>query len=431
MQKTLFSSWPLFVGIFMIMTGSGLQGSLLGVRASIEGFGTTTIGVIMSLYFLGFLLSFFWTPKLLERVGHIRVFAALATIASTTILIPAVLVDPVVWSLTRVVTGFSYAGLYVVIESWLNGMAVKENRGKILSAYMTVNGIGLLVGQLLLNVADPADVELFILTSILVSLALTPIALTAKATPNFTAPEPIAFRSLYKISPLSVAGVFMTGFLGGTVMTIGPVFAINNGMSTGQISIFMAAVVLGTTLFMYPTGIISDRVDRRKLIFICAALSATLFFTSFFFAAREATFTLMSLLFLLSWGVGNTIYTISIAHINDKILPSQFVASSSTMIFVNGVGAIMGPYSTTIFMTQFGNNGFFLFMGICTTLLAVYAVIRIAISEGVPVADQTPYVSMPFRSSHIITRMTKKVMLRKEKDIAAAVAAEKEASQDK
>lgn len=160
MQKTLFSSWPLFAGILMIMAGSGLQGSLLGLRASIEGFSTTTIGVIMSLYFLGFLISFFWTPKLLERVGHIRVFAALATIASAAILIPAIMIDPWIWAATRVVTGFSYAGLYVVIESWLNGMATKENRGKILAAYMTVNGIGLLVGQLLLNIGDPAEVEL-------------------------------------------------------------------------------------------------------------------------------------------------------------------------------------------------------------------------------------------------------------------------------
>lgn len=428
MQKTLFSSWPLFAGILMIMAGSGLQGSLLGLRASIEGFSTTTIGVIMSLYFLGFLISFFWTPKLLERVGHIRVFAALATIASAAILIPAIMIDPWIWAATRVVTGFSYAGLYVVIESWLNGMATKENRGKILAAYMTVNGIGLLVGQLLLNIGDPAEVELFILTSVLVSLALTPIALTAKGTPSFTAPEPIAFKALYKISPLSVAGVFMTGFIGGTVMTIGPVFAINNGMSTAQISVFMAAIVLGTTLFMFPTGMISDRMDRRHLIFICAVLSGGLFITSYLFANEGASFPVMSLMLLVSWGIGNTIYTVSIAHINDKILPSQFVASSSTMIFVNGVGAIMGPYSTTIFMTHFDNNGFLLFMGICTMLLAGYAIFRIFVSEAVPVADQTPYVSMPFRSSHIITRMTKKVMLRKEKEIAAA---EKEASQEK
>lgn len=417
MQKTLLSSWPLFFGVLTIMIGNGLQGSLLGLRATIEGFGTTTIGIIMSLYFLGFLISFFWTPKILENVGHIRVFAALASIASAAILIPAVIIDPVVWGITRIVTGFSYAGLYVVIESWLNGLAVKANRGRILAAYMMTNAIGMLLGQLMLNTGDPGQAELFVLTSVLVSLALTPIALTAKATPNFTAPEHIAFKALYNISPLSVAGVFMVGFVGGTVMTIGPVYAIHSGMSTAQISIFMAAAISGTVLFMYPIGIISDKLDRRLVMLICSTLSGIFFIVSYGVNGQNPHFLLMSLLLLISWGIGNAVYTLSIAHINDRISPNQFVAASSTMIFANGIGAIMGPYSTSVVMSYFGNNSFFALMGGSYILFSIYAVIRIIISDAVPVEERSPYVSMPLRSSHMIARITKKVMLRKEKEL--------------
>lgn len=420
MQKTLFSSWPLFFGIFMIMIGNGLQGSLLGLRATIEGFDTTTIGIIMSLYFLGFLLSFFWTPKILENVGHVRVFAALTSIASAAVLIPAIFIDPFIWGITRVVTGFCYAGLYVVIESWLNGLAVKGNRGKVLAAYMIVNSVGLLLGQLFLNVGDPGQVELFVLASVLVSLALTPILLTARATPNFTAPEHIAFRTLHSISPLSVAGVFMAGVISGTIMTIGPVYAVHSGMSTAEISIYMASAIFGTVVFMYPIGMISDRLDRRAVILICSTLAGLAFLSSYWASYQGLHFIVMTILFLVSWGIGNSIYALSIAHINDRLSPNQFVAASSTMIFVNGIGAIIGPYSTSVVMNHFGNNSFFALMGGSYIVLAIYSVIRMGLREAVPLEEQSPHVSMPLRSSHLVARITKKVMLRKEKELKEA-----------
>ncbi len=221
MRTTIVASWALFLGIAMIMLGNGLQGSLLGLRATVEGFATATTGFVMSAYYVGFLLGSSLTPKLVKRVGHIRVFTALASMASAAVLLHAVFTTPAAWTAMRIVTGFSYAGLYVVAESWLNDRATNETRGQLLSVYMVIMVGGMGSGQLLLNVADPAGFELFILVSVLVSAALVPIALTAFAAPDFAAPSHVGVKQLYEISPLGVFGAFGTGIAHGAAFGMG------------------------------------------------------------------------------------------------------------------------------------------------------------------------------------------------------------------
>ena len=224
MFHVVASAWALFLGMGLLMLGNGLQASLLGIRAGAEGFGTGATGLVMTCYYLGFLAGSILTPKVVKNVGHVRVFSALASLASVAALVHSVFLDPFTWGAMRFVTGFAYAGLYVVAESWLNDRATNETRGSLLSVYMVVLFGGLAGGQLLLNVADPGGFLLFVLASVLVSLALVPISLTAGPAPEFDAPTPVGLLELYRVSPLGVAGAMGTGLAHGVLFGMGAVY---------------------------------------------------------------------------------------------------------------------------------------------------------------------------------------------------------------
>nr|HPD82914.1 MFS transporter [Alphaproteobacteria bacterium] len=374
MIRTLSKSWPLFFGLALIMVGNGLQGTLLGIRASIEGFDTKTIGLIMSLYYLGFLGGSYYVPKLVGKVGHIRVFTALASLASTTVLLHGLYPDPWLWALIRAFTGFAYAGLYIVVESWLNDISTNKNRGRVMSLYLLITNAGLVLGQFLLNVASPEVIDLFIMTSILVSIALLPISLSSRPAPIFEEPHPVSLKSLYKISPLGLIGCLGIGITNGTMFSMGAVYATDIGLSLPQISVFMAAYILGGVFFQIPVGKLSDRYDRRQVIifitfaafligFLCYALSGyslMLLYTSLF----------------VFGGLSLTIYGLCLAHTNDHLQPNQFVAASSSMILVNGVGAAVGPFTISVFLSWLGIQYFFPIIAIAFLGISIYGLIR-------------------------------------------------------
>lgn len=409
MRNTLISSWPLFFGIAMIMIGNGLQGTLLGLRATMEGFGTVTTGAIMSFYYVGFLAGSVLTPKMLENVGHIRVFAALASLISATILLHMVFIDPFLWLIIRLVTGFGYAGLYVVVESWLNGVANNKNRGKVLSLYMLVVYIGLLLGQGLLNIADPMKIELFVLASVLISLALIPISLSKRPAPHFEAPERMSIKKLYKTSPLGVMGVLMAGLIGGTFFAIGPVYAVNTGMSVAQISVFMMSLLFGALIFQYPVAWLADRYDRRIVIMGSAFGAAVLGIMCYLSPLDKPLLIYLSV--FLFWGAGHSLYSLSLAYVNDRLERKHILTASGTLVLLNGVGAVSGPLLATIAMAVMGNDIFFpllssFFLGVF--FLALY---RKSVSEAVPAEDKSSYVSMPPRPSPVVAQIAENIMI--------------------
>ena len=224
MLKTIGNSWALFLGMGFIMLGNGLQGSLLGLRASIEGFSITATGIVMSGFYIGIIAGSIIVPKIVGQVGHVRTFGALASLASTAILIHLVFLQPAVWLAMRIVSGFAFAGIYIVAESWLNDVAENETRGQLLSIYMLIYLGALAGGQFLLNVAPPESVTLFILVSALVSIALIPILISANKAPAYSATESAGIRQLYNISPLGVFGIFAAGISSGAVFAIGSVY---------------------------------------------------------------------------------------------------------------------------------------------------------------------------------------------------------------
>ena len=401
MPRAILSSWPLFFGLAMIMIGNGLQGTLLGVRATLEDFGTTTIGLVMSLYFVGFLVGSWYVPRLVEGVGHIRVFAALASLASTTVLLHGIFLSPWVWGAVRIVTGFSYAGLFIVIESWLNNEATNKTRGKIMALYLITLYLGMTIGQFLLNLASPADIQLFILTSVLVSLALLPISLSRRPAPVFIQPETVPLKKLYATSPLGLAGVFGTGLTNSTIMTIGAVYAAKIGFGLGEISFFMASFILGGVIFQWPIGWLSDRFDRRKVLIGASALSCLLATGCFFISGSESLSSLLPLAMLCFGGTALSLYGLSVAHTNDHLLPEQILSVSSTLLLINGFAACIGPFLVSALMGGIGVFVFFPSVAIIYGMIAVFGLYRMSISQPVPLEEQGDFVALPVRHSPI------------------------------
>lgn len=399
MYSAIASAWALLIGMALIMLGNGLQGTLLGVRATLEGFPTTVTGFVMTGYFVGFLAGSMLAPKIVERVGHIRVFAALASVASASVLFHAVFIDPLSWGAMRLVTGFSYAGLYVVAESWLNDRATNETRGQILSIYMVVAYGGMTVGQLMLNLADPGGFVPFVLISALVSLALVPISLTAVPAPSFDAPMRVGLRQLYRISPLGVLGGFGSGMASGMMFGMGAVYARAAGMLLHEVSLFMGLLLLGGMLLQWPVGRASDRYDRRKVI-VAVSTAAVALCMLLALLPGISTHGKLGLVFLLG-GMVLPMYSLCGTHLNDHLDPSQMVAANSGYVLINGLGASLGPVTVSLAMAEIGPGGFFVALSGVLGVILLFAVWRMTQRSSVPPEDRSQFVAMPPRTSPI------------------------------
>jgi MFS family permease len=387
-RAALVSSWALLLGFGILMLGDGLQGTLLAVRADLEGFSTTLTGLIMSTFYLGFLLGSILTPRLTIKVGHIRVFAAFAALSSAAILLHAIFVTVPVWIAMRLVSGFCFAGLYIVAESWLNDRASNETRGKLLSLYMVVTYVGVGAGQLLLNLADPVEYPLFILTSVLISIAVVPLLLSAGSPPTFQDSVRISLVQLYRLTPLGIVGMFAVGLVSATFFALGPVYAQRMGLGIKDISYFMAAAVLGTVLLQGPIGIVSDRFDRRKiltLVTILTAIAALLCIP----ATQHSTHALF-LAVALFGGFAFPLYSVCIAYTNDHLNPNQMIAASGALVLVGGLGAVTGPVLFAMIMDRFGDQALFWSIAAVHGLMGLFAIYRMIRSAPIPLDKQGP-----------------------------------------
>lgn len=385
-SAALASSWAILLGFGILMLGDGLQGTLLAVRADLEGFSATLTGLIMSTFYLGFLLGSIMTPRLTVKVGHIRVFAAFAALSSAAILIHALFVTVPVWIAMRLVSGFCFAGLYIVAESWLNDSATNETRGKLLSIYMVVTYIGVGAGQLLLNLADPVAYPLFILTSVLISIAVVPLLLSAGSPPKFQDSVRISLVQLYRLTPLGIVGMFAVGLVTATFFALGPVYAQRLGLGIKDISYFMAAAVVGTVLLQGPIGALSDRFDRRMiltLVTVLTALAALLCIP----AAQHSTNALF-LAIALFGGLAFPLYSVCIAYTNDHLDPNQMIAASGALVLVGGLGAITGPVLFASIMDRFGIEALFWSIAWVHGLTGLFAIYRMIRSKPIPLDKQ-------------------------------------------
>lgn len=373
MLTVLTTSWPLLLGVMLLMVGNGIQGSLLGIRGAIEGFSTFQLSVVMSAYFLGFLFGSQVAPEMIRRVGHVRVFAALGSLISAVLVLYPVMPDWMAWTALRVLVGFCFSGVYITAESWLNNAATNETRGQALSAYMIVQMIGIIASQALLNVSEPSGFTLFVIPSVLVSLAFMPLLLAATPAPVFATTRPLSFRALFRISPLGCAGMLLTGGVFSAMFGMAAVWGSLKGLSVRDISLFIGALYVGGLVLQYPVGWLSDRMDRRKLIMGLSAVAAAVMVLT---VVIDPPFVVLLGVAMLLGGITNPVYALLIAYTNDFLGKEDMAAASAGMIFLNGFGAIFGPIVTGWIMEAAGPAGFFLFIGILYVTLAGYAAWR-------------------------------------------------------
>lgn len=400
MLAAISSAWALLLGIALIMLGNGLQSTLLGVRATLEGFGTATTGLVMTAYFVGFVAGSVIVPRLLANVGHVRVFAALASLASGAALVHTVFVTPLSWGLIRVATGFCFAGLYVVAESWINEAATNRTRGQLLSVYMIMVLGGTGSGQLLMNLSDPRSFELFVLVSVLISFALIPITLSVGRAPPFEAPESIGIRALFRASPLGVTGAFLIGIAHSALYAMGPVFATEIGLDVERIALFIAVALFGGLVLQWPIGWLSDRFDRRRVIVAVAWIAATASIVAG--VGGIDSYTVLVAATALLGGMSMPLYSLCGAHTNDHLTPRQIVAASATLVLVGGIGLTMGPLLAAALMQFAGPQGIFWLLTLVHACIGAYGLFRMMRREPVPLDEQRTYDPVSFRTSPIV-----------------------------
>jgi MFS family permease len=377
MWAAIRASWPLFVGIVFLMVSNGLLTTLLTLRATGLGFGDLVIGLVQSAYPVGSLLGCLVAPRLVIRVGHVRVFGALASLASTAALIHLVTYDPWSWGGMRMLSGFCFSGLYVVAESWLNGRATNESRGSLLSIYFVIQTGGTAAGQLLLNLSSPEGVLLFVVVSVLISLSLVPILISASAVPPFEVPERISIARLFRLSPMGLAGCFLNGVAQGAIYIALALYGRDIGLDTGAIGALIGFITLGGMLFQFPLGKLSDHIDRRLVIVGTAGFAVPVCLLLASIDGPSAHLYVLYTGVAILGGLTLPIYSICMAHTNDYLKPSQIVAASGTLVLVLGVGMIFGPMLGSYAVESYGPSGLFFLLAVIQGATVATALFRL------------------------------------------------------
>ena len=390
--------WALFVAFALLQVGNGLQRILLPIRGEAEGISAGAMGMVMAFHFGGYLIGAKVITRALAAVGHIRVFAALASTASAAVLINAVIVTPLSWSLVYLVSGICNAGVFVVLESWLNDRSSNETRGKILGLYMMVMLGGTAGGQLLVNVGSPEGFGLFVLSSVLISAAVIPVTLSASSTPPMATPESMSVRELYRLIPASVVGLFMCSFVQSAATSMGAVFATQSGMSTARVTAFTSMAVVGAVVLQLPLGSLSDRHPRRRVIGTVAGISCLL----------AGLGTLVSptgsLILLLNFAFGAFVFPLYgqfVALANDWIPPEKRLAAASGIVMVSGMGALFSPVVLAFSMETFGPDGYYGTLAVVLALLVCFLLYRTQRREAIPVEHQSTFQPVLARSGEM------------------------------
>ncbi|MFL2534016.1 MAG: MFS transporter [Alphaproteobacteria bacterium] len=400
MFGTIVSSWALFTGFGLIMLAHALQGTLLNVNAVFFNFSDFEIGYVFSGYFIGYLFSSIQCPKLIKNVGHIRVFAAFASLGSIAILLHWIVINPIAWLIFRMITGFSFAAIYIVCESWLNDRADNKSRGQLIGFYMIVLYFSTSAGGMLVNLRATTDAHLFILTSLLISLALVPILLTKKPAPDFSTPRFLSLKELYLKSPMAFVGSFSIGMVYSALFGLMGVFGAKIGLSIFQISILIFVNMFVGAIFQYPVGKISDKYDRRTILLSLNLIAiASLIFI---YLLGSLSFNLLLVFIGIHSAVSLPYYAVVISHMNDFLEKDEIVSGSSTLTLVNALGMVMGPMLASGFMAYFGAYGYFLYMIVIYCLVAPYNFFRIRVGRTSNIYEEnTPSMIVPRTASPV------------------------------
>ena len=394
MLNVISGVWALLVGIVLIMLGNGMHFTLIGLRGGIEGFSAAELAVVTSGYFVGFLSGARMTPALIQRVGHVRVFAALGSFMSAGLIAYTLMAEPWAWTILRILLGFCMSGIYVTAESWLNNASTNETRGKVLSAYMIAQTLGIICAQGLLTLGDAAGAGLFIGASILVSVSFAPILLSVTPAPAGEVARPMSLWALFRGSPLGTVGIFLLGGVYATQSGMAAVFGSQIGMSASEIALFVAMLFAGALVFQYPIGWLSDRFDRRRVIMGTAAMGAMACGAGWVAGSDMPGLEALGLwplmgAALLAGGMTTPLYALLLAYTNDYLPNEDMAAASGGLIFIFGLGAILGPLVVGWAMQTGGPEAFWLVLGASFAAMAVYAAYRMTRRQSSVTAEET------------------------------------------
>jgi len=403
MTRMVTSLSALILSIVLLVSGNAFLMTLLGIRLSIESVPPDIIGWVLVCYSIGFVLGTLYVQKIITRVGHIRAFAVFAAAAAVAAMMYPMAVSMIFWAFLRALSGFSIAGVLVVIESWFSSRATNANRGALFAVYQIVFYLSAAGGQLVVNIGDPANFMPFSIAAMLLVLALIPLSLTRMEAPVIEQAERMSFFTLARESFTGVSGALICGVLIGSFYALGPVYATMVGLDVARTSTFMASAIVAAMLLAWPLGRLCDRFDRRRVMFwvaVAAAISAVL--VGVLGAERLWLLTLLVGLFT---GLSATVYPVAVAITNDRMESNRIVAASATLLLSYGIGSVIGPIVMAELVSQLGPRGLFLGNAAFLGLLAVITSYRISHTEDVAVEDQEHFVAAMPETSVVLTEM--------------------------
>lgn len=380
-------------GTAFLLAASGLHGLLLPLRGQAEGFSTSSLGLLGTAWAAGFVGGCLFAPRLVRRVGHVRAFGAFAAAAAIIALMTGLLIDPIVWIVLRVFTGFAMAGAFMVIESWLNERATNENRGTVFGLYMMVTYASIMAGQLLVAFGDVTTDKLFMVAGIFFCLSLIPTAVSTAVTPKPLQEVSLDIRKLYANSPVSVAACLLVGIANGAWGTLGAVYGAQIGVSTATIALMMSLTVVAGAAMQIPVGRISDMTDRRNVLAGAALITALIGVLIFLIQPRLDVFVLV--MTACYGALAYTLYSIAVAHANDHADAANFVKVSGGLLLLYGFGTMIGPVLAAVLMEQLRPDAIFLATALAHLVLAAYTLVRIRARAPVPIAERETFQTLP------------------------------------
>ena len=390
-MKALNQLLPLYLSCTLLLMGNGLLFIIIPMSMRLDGQDTDAIGLVMSLYFVGMLLGSLYGRHLISRVGHIRIFAACASVATLCALLHSIWSVPLVWGVLRVLIGFTNATFFMTMETWLNESSTSENRATVFGSYQFVTYFGLALGQLMLNFAEPQDPILYIYVAMLFCLCMIPVLMSRSGGPRINEPESMPLKTLYRTSPLGVVGIMISGICLGAFYNMSSVYGADVGMTKSQIATFMSATMVGGFLLQFPVGKLADIFDRRTVLVMTLLVACLAAMILPIMAAQGEMIITIACAVILS-GALACVYPIALADAFDRLKPSEMVAASGKLILAYATGGAIGPYTSSIVMKQMGADALFGYLIVASLILVAFVMYRMSIRSAVPDALQESFV---------------------------------------
>jgi MFS family permease len=396
---------PLLIAAGILLGGNGLQGTLIALRGASEGFSSSTIGFMGTAYFAGFLLGCVFITRIMKAVGHVRSFSALAAIASAGTLLLVLVIDPVMWSAVRFASGFCFAGLFTIMESWLNSGVSNHDRARVLALYRIID-IGSVTGaQFLIPVFGADGFAIFAIMSIMTTLSLVPVSLGDRSNP--TPPESVKLdlARVWRISPLGCIGCIAVGVTNSSFRTLSPVYAEQIGMNVTDVVTFVSVGIIGGAIIQYPLGYLSDIWDRRMVLLLTAIGALASALALVFFAGSDAL-TNFAIVFIFG-SFAMPLFSLSAAHANDRAGKDEFVLVNAALMLFYSFGAIGGPISASWVMQNFGPHSLFIFTALVYSVLIFIILYRMLVRSAVPASKRGRFIAL-LRTSPIFARLARR-----------------------